>query len=262
MNTITNFKQFLYHNLHLKWFIFQYVNKKFNLNVDYSINKNGVPILQEVFIKDVYRLPIFEIPNPLIVDIGAHYGYFSLFANRNYGESARIIAIEPSSGNINILRKNISAGGAKNIEILPFAIAKDNGERVLFLSKDQNHSIYQNYVEDHRGKEEVKSISLSTFLHNNCASGVSLLKMDCEGSEHEILMSSTSSDLSKIHYLFIEMHHIDHPDYSIEKTLDHLKSNGFDIYSSNSLRLVNYCNFMNFVVLLKNSIYDNNTNKC
>ncbi len=262
MNIVPIIKHFLYINLHLKWFIFKHINRKFNLNLDYSINKNGVHILQEIFKKGIYSLPIFTISNPLIVDIGAHYGYFSLFADRKYGRACRIIAVEPSSGNINILRQNISAGEAKNIEVFSHAIAKDDGERVLFLSKDQNHSVYHNYVEDHRGKEEVRSISLSTFLKKNCPSGVSLLKMDCEGSEHEILMAANNSDLSKINYLFIEMHHIEHPVYSIEKTVSHLKSNGFELYSSNSLSVDNDYKSLNFVVFLKNSNYGINTSKC
>ncbi len=246
----------MYHHLHIKWFIFQHINLKYGLRLSYSQNKNGVHILQEIFLKKVYVLPQMAKSDIVVVDVGAHYGFFSLFALDCYKERCRVFAIEPSTTNIHILRSNINESMCSNFESVQAVISNITGERQLFLSTDQNNSLYDRYVPIQSGVEIVKSFTLSDFINLHHIAYIDLLKMDCEGSEHEIIMSLTATELSCIHYLCIEMHHLTNQQYSIEKTLQHLAQNGFSKCYAHDLDLINELPYFNDIVMLKNINYN------
>ena len=52
------------------------------LNLEFGLNKNELPTLRSVFARREYSdwFPFYE--NAVVLDVGAHYGYFSIFASR------------------------------------------------------------------------------------------------------------------------------------------------------------------------------------
>lgn len=256
MSFIKRIKHLIYHHVHIKWCIFQYINLKYGLRLDYSKNKNGVHILQEIFLKKVYILPELTKSGIVIVDVGAHYGFFSLFALDRYKEKCWVYAVEPSTTNNNILRRNIKESIYSNFISVQAVISKVSGERQLFLSTHQNNSLYQHYAPMHNGIETVKSYTLSDFMNLHHIAYIDILKMDCEGSEHEIIMSLSKSALSCINYICIEMHHLTDPQYSIENTLEYLTQNGFEMCYSNEQNSINTLTYFNHIVMLKNINYN------
>ena len=79
-----------------------------NIYIDYKQNKSGYLILKEIFEDRVYADYFPFHKKAVMVDVGAHFGFFSLFASRNAHEDSRIFSFEPSKENFSILRKNIS----------------------------------------------------------------------------------------------------------------------------------------------------------
>lgn len=248
---LSKLKYFLYHHLHFKWFIFQYLNRKFHLNLNYRLNKNGVEILQEIFQKQIYKLPNLQNEEPVILDIGAHYGFFTIYASRHYGESCRIIAVEPSSKNIIVLRQNLKKAGVKNAEIVQSALAMDNEKRTLLLSRDQNNSLLRTYLPHATKSEIVESMNIEMLLNKFQLSYIDLMKMDCEGGEHEIFMHTQPHIFDKIRFIYVEMHFISDQIYNTEHSMNKLLDIGFQICKTNSINLVNYLQYINFVVLLE-----------
>jgi FkbM family methyltransferase len=253
---INSIKSLIYNKLHFKWFIFQFINIKYDLRLSYQLNKDAVHILQEIFLKSMYEYSFNENPK-VVIDIGGHYGYFALYATRKFGSNCRILSVEPSFSNIRIFNKNIASANVKNVTLVEGALSGEDSQRDLYLSHSQNHSLYQDYSPVKLGSENINCFTLKSLLDKYNLDQIDLLKMDCEGSEHEILLQSDKVTLSRIHYLFVEMHHITHDTYSIEKTLNHLKTNHFQTLPSNSLEMVDYFQYINFTVFLQNKYWKN-----
>src|SRR5689334_184773 len=73
------------------------------LDLDKKKNFKQLSILREVFRDRVYALCFPFYQNAVVVDVGAHYGYFTLFAACNCAKSSRIFALEPSQNNFSML---------------------------------------------------------------------------------------------------------------------------------------------------------------
>lgn len=196
------------------------------LQLDYTLNKSGVAILKEVFINRNYAdyFPFYQ--EATIVDIGAHFGYFSLFAAKNLASAARIIALEPSPANFGRLKANIEANQMNNIEAIQAAVADQNGYLDLYLGRTENHTIFPT-----RGAavQRVEALTLATLFEQFRLQQIDFLKMDCEGAEYPILLQTPSSFFDRIKTISLEFHDQKDHRYTGLSLSKHLKKNGFEI---------------------------------
>ena len=65
------------------------------------------------------------------IDIGAHFGYFSLLASKIVGEQGNVFAYEASANTFNVLQKNTES--EKNIQLFHRAIADKDNQKVHFF---------------------------------------------------------------------------------------------------------------------------------
>jgi len=208
-------------------YIFRKINSSLGLGLDYGINKDAVSILESIMVKREYAdyFPFYK--KAVIVDIGAHYGYFSLFAALNTAEDSRIIALEPSPTNFSILNRNLTVAGLKNIQAIQAAIAKQSGPVTLFRSHSFNHSLYPSDQDGTR--DTVPGITLSQLFEQQQLSTIDFLKIDCEGAEYPILLEASPSLLSRIQTISLEFHDLRQKGYAPDDLAEHLRKNGFEI---------------------------------
>jgi FkbM family methyltransferase len=57
----------------------------------------------------------------IMLDVGAHIGYFTLKSSKRVGKSGRVIAFEPDPWTLETLRANLAANNAANVTIVPVA---------------------------------------------------------------------------------------------------------------------------------------------
>lgn len=128
----------------------------------------------------------------VVVDIGANVGVFSLFA----AQTARTVyALEPSSSNFELLRSDTA--GIRNIVPLNLACGAQDGQASLDISSNPvSFSLATNPSRSHH--EVVDVISLATLLQRYKIERCDFLKLDCEGSEFEIILDSDSALLRRI----------------------------------------------------------------
>ena len=91
-----------------------------------------------------YMLETIVKPGMSILDIGANIGYYPLMELKLIGKEGRLIAIEPSSSNISLLRKNLSLNGFNNVEIHEGAISDENTSKEIFISTQSNLNTFHN----------------------------------------------------------------------------------------------------------------------
>jgi FkbM family methyltransferase len=127
-------------------------------------------------------------PGMVVIDIGAHVGYFSLLAARRVGPQGKVYSFEPDPTNYRLLRENIDANGYLNITATQKAVSKALGSARLMLSSQDNgtHSLYGQDGGD-AGIVIVDLVSLDGFLEDEGWPKVDLIKMDIEGAEMDAL---------------------------------------------------------------------------
>ncbi len=70
----------------------------------------------------------------VFIDVGAHYGFFSLLVASRYPH-LRVIALEPVRENFQILEHNIADNGVENIEAHNLAVSNAAEEKLLYISE-------------------------------------------------------------------------------------------------------------------------------
>lgn len=172
--------------------------------VSFSNSHNARDHLLEVLFGNAYPLPRSATLKPTqIIDIGANVGASAIFLRHNY-PSVPIVCYEPAAENLEFLREN--AKQAEPIEIVPCGLAGRDGSARLYHGKmfQLQNSIYQNPEIDSTDYEEIKLLDAGTELSSRIVPGT-LLKMDTEGCELEILTSITSR-LNDLAIIFLEFH--------------------------------------------------------
>lgn len=147
------------------------------------------------------------------IDIGAHYGYFSILASHLIGNGGKVFSFEPSAESYRVLLQNSKSSG--NIIAFQKAVSDLNGKVVLF-EFDNLHSEFNTlnadqfkntkWIRKFPPKETlVHSISIDQIITEN-GSKPKIIKIDAEGAEYKIL--SGAINLLSDHYCIITMEYL------------------------------------------------------
>src|SRR5205814_10617535 len=72
-------------------------------------------------------------PGATVIDVGANIGYNTVYAAGLTGANGRVIAVEPASDNIRVLRENLGANPIENVTVHQCAAGRTREQRDLFL---------------------------------------------------------------------------------------------------------------------------------
>ncbi|MEK7090960.1 MAG: FkbM family methyltransferase [Patescibacteria group bacterium] len=127
----------------------------------------------------------------IVVDIGAHIGYYTLIAAKKVGDKGRVYAFEPLPKNFELLKKNVELNGYKNVVLINKAVSDRDGTAKLFLSNEDNFGDQRIYdPEGNRVSISIGTIKLDTFLKNK-EKRINVIKMDIQGSETKTLTGAS-----------------------------------------------------------------------
>ncbi len=198
------------------------------IKLDAESNLESLFTLEEVFVQRSYAdyFPFYK--KATIVDIGAHKGYFSLFAYYNVLQGSTLIAVEPSVENIIVLNKNLHNNQVSGIQVVNGAIHTADVKINLFTSESENHSVVVDLAKKSEFTE-VQGIQLATLMDRFHVDKVDFLKLDCEGAEYEILYQLPKSIYDKIEVISMEFHDLKKAGYTALDLADHLIQMGYEI---------------------------------
>ncbi|MHA1291720.1 MAG: FkbM family methyltransferase [Promethearchaeota archaeon] len=169
-------------------------------------------LINSILLDKKYTPPGYEIKKrDIVVDIGAHIGVFSIFAavNAKYG---RVYSYEPFSENFSLIQENIKLNNLTNIKPFKLAVGGVKEKRNLYINNEQNggHSLFKNYLcqqqKEGLSTEVVDGITLKDIFSANGIEKIDFLKIDCEGSEYEILFSTHSNIFRRVRKISMEYH--------------------------------------------------------
>lgn len=128
-------------------------------------------------------------PHSTALDVGANVGIHTIALANAVGPAGSVIAFEPADENVERLRQNLDLNDVRNTEIVPMAVAADDEGVLLNLSDDSAfHSTADVPAGHFVGQTtRVASISLDTAWTRVGRPSVSVIKIDVEGAELEVL---------------------------------------------------------------------------
>ena len=120
-------------------------------------------------------------PGSIVLDIGAHHGYFSILAARKAGIDGKVYAIEPAPENFKILKRNIELNRLKNVILVNKAVGDINANASFFFAhpNDVRASLFPTL----RPNEYSVSVECITVDELLIGETVDVVKMDIEGGE-------------------------------------------------------------------------------
>lgn len=180
--------------------------------VKYRPHTGDEDIIRAILIDRSEYLLFAQCQPKVIFDVGANIGATSILLANSY-PNATIYAFEPEPENFSLLTENIKA--YPNVKIFNCALGDRTGIRNLLASEDDlNFGGYSFYDEgsDPEKKITVEVQSIRNFCKHHEIEKIDLMKIDTEGSEHEILgalyYSSHGPNLMP-EYIMGEVHGVD-----------------------------------------------------
>lgn len=184
-------------------------------------------LFEEIWIKGCYSKR-FEIPpGTTVVDVGANAGVFALWAVKR--GASRVIAVEPSPRMCEYLSRNVSLNGLRNVTVVQAACGGERGEAVLYSRGDEGlNSLYCRDVlgSTFRPLCRTPVLTLEDIFSRYGVETCHFLKIDCEGSEYEILLNAHEDTLRRIRMIAME-YHVGLNDHDPGDLVNFLQSRGF-----------------------------------
>lgn len=185
----------------------------------------------EIFIQQEYSGYIPDEPLGSILDLGAHYGYFSLWLqSKRPLEQIRSIMVEPSQRCRRSLEKLIEQPQVSpRFKYLQSAVSDPINESTKFFERPfMGGSMFES--SNVEGSYQVKSLKTSDIVEKNDVP-LDLVKCDLEGAEWHLL-TNYSDILSQSKFLLMEWHSWHHGGGGIVQIEKKLKDLEFDILRS------------------------------
>ena len=170
------------------------------------VPSSDAPTYDQVFFRREYDFVAHRTPE-MIVDAGANIGLVSLLFANLFPE-ARILAIEPASGNFEILRANVAP--YPNVEPIRAALWDAAGE-VWVHDPGRGH---WGFVTSESGApeganandpERVAAVTVDQLMSRYDIDHIDILKVDIEGAERNVFRD-TSSWIGRVDALIVELH--------------------------------------------------------
>ena len=190
-------------NIH--FFLNKYLREEDNINIDLK-TIFGEKILFPVMSGNIFKHIFYGTPeaDTLLIlkentklsftalDLGAHYGFFSLFLSNLVGDQGKIFSFEPTESTYNILKKNTQHKGNISIHNQGFFSSEVSitfnhyGDNYSGLNSIYSPRLQEKLTPDQQVK---KFVALDDFCKERNIFP-DLIKIDCESSEFEILRGS------------------------------------------------------------------------
>ena len=165
-------------------------------------------VLREVLVEETYRdlLPLLPQRGIRVVDIGANLGSFTIWLSRAVKVEVAY-CFEPEADSFRLLQFNLASNGCGFAQPLQKAVGGESRKVRLALKQDSpgGTSIYSVSSGEQAGANEIDVLAFGEWLQQTLGS-FDVLKMDCEGSEWEILRKTSRSAFNRFRMVIAEVH--------------------------------------------------------
>lgn len=163
-------------------------------------------MLHEMYLERIYAPFLEDKTNSVVLDLGANYGIFSLYA---YPYASKIYALEPCKEHFEVLDHMVKYNEMGD-KIIPIkrALSLEDGTAPFYHSTNQTAYSLKALMNIKKDEEEqVETIRLDTLFTQYDIKYVNFMKLDIEGSECDVLEGEGFFNVKdKIGALVVEYH--------------------------------------------------------
>ena len=186
----------------------------------------------EVFLREVYARSLSPPlrPAPVVVDIGANAGSFSLWVLSRHPD-ARVVAFEPLPSHVALLRRQSERNPGLDLTIDPRAVCAQRGPVQIRFDGRNEFSVAASLFarEGADASITVEATTLADLFSEHDIDRCHLLKMDCEGAEYDILFGCPDEVFAATDRIVLEVHAWGQGTGNIEGLVRLLRGKGYRI---------------------------------
>jgi FkbM family methyltransferase len=216
----------------------------------------------EIFKRARYARAGFELrPSDTVVDIGGNIGVFVLWAAPQVPRGL-VLSVEPNPASVKCLKLNIERNDLGNVTAMQAAAGSDGGTMELIYHPGWEMIAYNARVSapwfykqsalarllrwiiagltnrqisaEPAQRINAPLMSLERIMEHEGIEVVNYLKLDCEGSEFEVLRNTSGACWSRIERAAIEYHEFGR-DRRVAELVTILERNGFEVEVNQSI---------------------------
>jgi len=173
--------------------------------IAHPAQRNGLlEALQEIWLERIYTDGFYRpADGDVIVDAGANIGLFTILMTRQ-NPRCRVIALEPFAENFQYLEANVARACPKNVTCHEVALGAGSGRGQMRTvgTRSLDHVLHFEATEAF-GIPVIPLAGLFDLVH---ADEIDFLKVDIEGSEHEVFASASPELLGRFTRIAMEYH--------------------------------------------------------
>ena len=152
-------------------------------------------MFRELFVNGFYQDDVLAAlchllrPGDVFWDVGANYGFMSIYVDHMFAGTIKTVAFEPNPIVVKELQRNLSANNCKGVHIEQSCLSDRVGEATFYLSETHswNATLLENFASMHNENIVIKVQSSTIDAYIQTASPPSVIKIDVEGAEHLVI---------------------------------------------------------------------------
>lgn len=187
--------------------------------------------------------PEYEVMKSLLsdgdtfVDVGANFGTFSLLASRIVGASGTVIAVEPQERLAAMIEESLMLSEIQHCKVERVACGSASGERTLLVPVDDSGRA--GFFAGFSGRpghteQRVMVTTLDALLERHRGTPPTLIKIDVEGSEIDVLDGAESTIREFMPAILVELNRwsAEAAGRTTHEVMERLRSLGYSSFSS------------------------------
>ncbi|MGZ3916509.1 MAG: FkbM family methyltransferase [Flavisolibacter sp.] len=230
---IANWGEYLFHKGERKKRPLEFITRP--QPIHFSVPSSLYQVFKEIFMEDFYEIDslVQKLPQePVVIDVGANAGFFNVLLFSKIPR-AKVFAYEPMPSNIRFFRETMERNPLlRQVRLYQAAVTGSPRDFVELFTEDTPDntvvsSVFSHFNQLNNKKIKVAATSLTAILKEENLPVVDLLKLDCEGSEYDILYNTDPLELQRIRMMVIEVHQLDRERHNVEALDQYLKDIGY-----------------------------------
>ena len=128
-------------------------------------------------------------PGDVFWDVGANFGFMSLWVDRRFGGAVRITAFEPNPRVAKTLRRNLELNGARAVHVEEQCLSDRPGRVTFYTSVDHswNATLLPSFARLYGEDLPIEVAATTIDQYARTTEPPSVLKVDVEGAEHLVV---------------------------------------------------------------------------